>query len=196
MSFIPSKESPTRKWSLRKNAAHWLSSSSPFVWIELYTCTRFHVEPPLQLHRLAEKIQPRQGGLAPLKGNGAAVAGGSQGLFQHRSQGVLCHQAVRGLLPLLHNVMVKAVAAVQVAQPRGRLDKQVYVSHGSLFSATAKAPLPRDFLPNVWLWFRHSCAVSGISCKPITRFKTSGCSSNRMSDKCITVCLPPPSDSQ
>ena len=99
-----------------------------------------HVVFFLQSDDAAVKIQPDQRRLTALKGDRALLRRGRKPLSHHGLERFLLHKAVGALLALFDDVVVEAVAAVQVAQPRGRLDKQMYVSHGSLLFSNSKKP--------------------------------------------------------
>ena len=80
------------------------------------------VELLFQLHHLAEKGEPRHGGLSPLKGDGAAGRRAAQDLLQHGFQGFFGHDAVGGCLAVGGFVGVKAVPAAHIAKRAGRFD--------------------------------------------------------------------------
>ena len=84
-----------------------------------------------QGHKGFVEIQPHQGGLSPLEGDGAFLPGIVKALLDHRLQGLLRHEAIGAFLPLFHDVPVKAIAAAQIAQPRRGLDQQMDRSHGT-----------------------------------------------------------------
>ena len=98
----------------------------------------------LKRHGGSEEIQTRQGRLSPLERDGAGALRHRKALFDDGFQGVLRHKTIGSLLPLFHNVMVEAVAAVQVAHARSGLDKQMDGSHTQasfLYQRTAAAPV-------------------------------------------------------
>ncbi len=130
--------------------------------------------------RPPEKRQPGQGGLPALKGDGAAVGGLGQDLFQHRAEGVDAHQPIAGDLPLAGLIGVKAVPAAHVAQAAGRFEHHGHTAHaGSPFSPLARhiclyviiPPLGGNFKPRgmavrrlcpfrpVMLYYRKHAAV-------------------------------------
>ena len=74
-------------------------------------------------NKIPEKVQPRQGGLAPLEGDLDDVPrlGGLGGGPQQVPGGLAGHDAHALGLPALGHVLVEAVAAAQAAQAGGRL---------------------------------------------------------------------------
>ena len=71
-------------------------------------------------NKIPEKVQPRQGGLAPLEGDLDDVSGLGGGPQQVLG-GLAGHDAHALGLPALGHVLVEAVAAAQAAQAGGRL---------------------------------------------------------------------------
>ena len=101
-----------------------------------FCCTGGPAPPPAR-----KKSSPARVGSPPWKEKVQLWVALARAPLDHRLQHCLLHDAVGGLLPLCCLIVVKAVAAAQAAQPRGRLQEHLYVSHPRrYFFRRASAP--------------------------------------------------------